>query len=108
MPGRHTVSGTDYVGLAYLLLVLTIVFLPVLLRRPAPPKDPPDSGPDDGGSPRPPRRPDLPPGGIPLLDAQQARMRLRDHGTLADGTARLPRRRVPEPDRAPARTGTPH
>jgi hypothetical protein len=108
MPVRHSVAGTDYLGLAYLLLVLAIVFLPVLLCKPAPPKEPPESGPGGGGSPRPPKRPELPPDGLQLLDAQQARMRLRDHGALADATRPRPRRRTPEPDRAPARTGTPH
>jgi hypothetical protein len=71
-----------------------------------------DSGSDDGWG-RGPRRPPLPPtpprGGIPLPDAEPARVRLRDHRRLADSYRSRDRRpaREParEPHRRPARTG---
>jgi hypothetical protein len=109
MLGKPAAGGTDYLGVAYLLLVLAVAFLPVLLRRPAPPTDQSDSGPDDGpGPPRPPIRPNPPPGGIPLPDAAPARARLRDHERLADGLSRRPRRPATGPSRKRVRSSSLH
>jgi hypothetical protein len=100
MPGRPAADGTNYLGLAYLLLVLAVAFVPMLLRRPAPPTDPADSGPDDGsGPPRSPIRPNSPPDGVPLPDAVPARTRLRDHDRLADRVPGRPPRRGVRPSR---------
>jgi hypothetical protein len=61
-----------------------------------------DTDSDDGwghGPKRPPSKPEPPRGGIPLLDADPARVRLRDHGRLAD--------RLPPRERRPAREPAP-
>jgi hypothetical protein len=73
------------------------------------PEDPPQQNPgsDDGrgNDRRRPRHPsDRPRGGIPLLDAQQSRVRLRDHRRLADKQPRRIRRPAREPSRQPVRT----
>jgi hypothetical protein len=69
----------------------------------------PDSG-SDGGWGRGPDRPLAPQdpprgGGIPLPDAEQARIRLRDHRRLADRLPARERRPSREPERTPVRTG---
>lgn len=95
-------------------LLLTLVFLtipgvmlvPMLLyRRPG---GSPDSSDDDGGGgggPGPPRpaRPPRPRGGVPLPDAEQARVRIREHGRRLTGGRRT-RRPAREPGRRPLRT----
>ena len=102
-------------------LLLTVVFLtipglvlvPVLLYRS--PGSSPDSSDDEGGGGRGPGSPPAPPpraprGGVPLPDAEQARMRLREHGRRV-WDARRPRRvRRParEPDRPPVRAPSRH
>jgi hypothetical protein len=94
-------------------LLLTLVFftIPGLILVPAllyrRPGSSPDSSDDDGGggpgggphSPAPPP----PRGGVPLPDAQQARVRLRDHGRRALAIRR-PRRAAREPVRSPDRS----
>jgi len=93
-------------------LLLTLVFLtipglilvPILLyRRPGPPADSSD---DEGGGGRgpepPPARPPRPRGGVPLPDAEQARLRIREHGRRLAG-ARRSRRPAREPGRRPVR-----
>jgi hypothetical protein len=68
---------------------------------------PPDDGEGGGGGNDrvPPRRSDEPGGGgLPLPDAAPARVRLRDHGRLAELLPALPRRSVREPERTPTRT----
>jgi hypothetical protein len=93
------------------LLLVTILLAPVLLpRRLLYPSDggsaPDDSDTDNGGGrgprPEPPKPPDTPRGGLPLPDAQPARVRLRDHGrpVLTPGRSRRPAR---EPERTPER-----
>jgi hypothetical protein len=92
------------------LLVLTIpglVLVPALLyRRPG---SSPDSSDDEGGGgsgPGPERpRPPSPRGGVPLPDAEQGGLRLREHGRRALG-ARRPRRPAREPVPAPGRVRT--
>jgi hypothetical protein len=66
-----------------------------------------DSGSDDGwgNEPRrPPQPSDRPWGGIPLPDAKQSRVRLRDHRKLPDVLPRRERRPAREPERTPVRT----
>jgi hypothetical protein len=102
MPGRPAAGGTDYLGLAYLVLVLIVAFGPLLMGRREPPPESDDPGRGGGGEP--PDRPPPPRGpthGTPLPDAEPARVRLRDHARLAD---RLPpRQRRRGPARAPQR-----
>src|SRR3977135_4160639 len=98
MPGKPAVGGTDYLGLAYLLLVLAVAFGPMILGRPAPPPDPDDPGRDDGGvPPDPPPPPGAPTGGALRPDAEPARVRLRDHSRLADSVPPRQRRPAPTP-----------
>lgn len=52
---------------------------------------------------RPRRSPRGPGGGLPLPDAQPARVRLRDHTRLVDRAPRRERRPAREPAREPAR-----
>ncbi len=94
-------------------MLLTVVFLTIpglalipalLYRKPGPSADSSD---DEGGGghgagppPAPPRRPR---GGVPLLDADQARLRIRQHGRRLVG-GRRPRRPAREPERRPVRT----
>lgn len=96
-------------------LLLTLVFLTIpglmlvptlLYRRPG---RSPDSSDDDGGGgpppgfpPAPPARPSPPRGGVPLPDAEQARVRIREHGRRLVGP-RPPRRPAREPERPPVR-----
>jgi hypothetical protein len=98
MPGRPVAGGTDYLGLAYLLLVLVVAFAPLLMGRREPPPESDDPGPGGGGGP--PDRPPPPRGpthGTPLPDAEPARIRLRDHVRLADRLPPRQRRRGAEP-----------
>jgi hypothetical protein len=80
MPSQPHSGGVDVLGLVYLALVLAVIFLPVVLARPAPPPGQSDSDSDGGGGdePWPPPSPSSGPGGgIPLDDAAPARTRLR-------------------------------
>lgn len=95
-------GGIDLPGLLAVVIVLAVVFLPMLfVRRPhgsGPDGPGPDSDDGPGGGPRGPERPpDRPRGGIPLQDAEPARVRLRDHRRLPDLTPPRTRR----PCRAP-------
>jgi hypothetical protein len=90
--------------LALVFLTLPgLVLVPILLyRKPGPS---PDSSDDEGGGgrgPTPPLAPPPPPrGGVPLPDAEQARLRIREHGRRLSGVrARRPAR---EPRRRPSR-----
>jgi hypothetical protein len=97
---------------ATLLLTLIFITLPGLMLVPAllyrRPGGTPDASDDEGGG-GPGRGPDPPPppaprGGVPLRDADQARLRLRDHGRRAlhvRRPRRAPREPVRSPDRAP-------
>jgi hypothetical protein len=107
MPSGSNFGGVDVLGLVYLALVLAVIFLPMVLGRPGPPPGQSDSDSDDGGGngPGPPPTPsNTPGGGIPLDDAEPARLRLRGHDRLSDrfpGRARRPSR---EPGRRRDRT----
>jgi hypothetical protein len=66
-----------------------------------------DNDGDDGwgrGPKRPPSPPEPPRGGIPLLDAEQSRIRLREHGRLSEQLPARARRPTREPARRPVRT----
>jgi hypothetical protein len=69
---------------------------------PGPPSDEDDGGGGGRGRDRPRPVPKPPRGGIPLPDATQSRLRLRDH--VRPKRSEAPRRRVREPERQPART----
>ncbi|TMM04240.1 MAG: hypothetical protein E6G05_06460 [Actinobacteria bacterium] len=92
-------------GMHVLGLVCVAVLMVLALRQP--PEDdrrPSDPGSDDGwgNEPRQPRRPyDRPWGGIPLPDAEQAGVRLRDARKLGDLRPNRERRPAREPERAP-------
>jgi len=96
------IAGMHLLG----LVCAAVLIIPALRDNPdLPPHR--DSGSDDGwgrGPDTPPKAPDSPRGGIPLLDAEQARIRLRDHRTLQERQPRRERRPAREPDRTPVRT----
>jgi hypothetical protein len=94
-----------------LLVLLVFLFVPALFLVPAllyrSSGSPPDSPGDNGGGWRPgpdqpPAPPRVPRGGLPRPDAEQARIRVRDH-IAPDFDPVKPRRPAREPDRAPAR-----
>jgi hypothetical protein len=96
-------------GMHLLGLVCAAVLIIPALRdgQDFPPQ--PDPG-SDGGWGRGPDRPPTPQdppggGGIPLPDAEQARIRLRDHRKLADLRPARERRPTREPERTPVKTG---
>jgi hypothetical protein len=102
-PGQPT--GPDPVGLLYALCIV-LLLVPVLLRWSTSPPGSSDSDSDDGwgkGPPEPPAPPKTPWGGIPLPDAEPARVRLRGHYRLSDRPAR-DRRPAREPQRRPVPT----
>lgn len=104
MPRSSQVGGVDLPGLLVLVITLAVAFAPLLLGRRASP-GPSDAESDDGhgGGPPPPRRPpNSPSGGIPLQDAQPARVRLRNHDRLSELLPKGGRR----PSRAPANPPT--
>ena len=107
MPGKAQSGGFDIFGILYLAIVFAVMFFPVFLARPqAPPST--DSDHDDGRGPDPgppPDSPTPPSGGLMLPDAEQSKLRLRDHGGLRDRYRR--RRRSahePVPTKPPVRT----
>lgn len=100
--GPH-VGGVNLLGLAYLILVLAVIFVPLLVRRGSPPNDDED-GRDDGrggGPADPPPLPRGPSDGLPLSDAEPPRVRLRSHGRLGDHRPRPARRSKPHPPSKP-------
>jgi hypothetical protein len=111
MPEPSHFGGLNLPGLLSVMLILGVVFAPVLFGRRGPSPEQDDGGADDGGGPGgppPPNRPTRPPpGGIPLDDAQPARVRLRTHERLADRRGVGERRRSREPEHAPAVVDTP-
>jgi hypothetical protein len=91
------------------LVCAAVLIIPALRDNPDFPPRRSDPGSDDGwgrGPDRPPTPPEAPRGGIPLPDADQARVRLRERGRLADGYPKRQRRPAREPDRTPVRTRT--
>ena len=93
-----------------LLLLVVFLFVPALFFVPAllyyqsgsSPGSSEDGGGWGPGPDQPSPSPDAPPGGVPRPDAEQARVRLRDHtGPEVDRVK--PRRPAREPERTPAR-----
>ncbi|MGI8412594.1 MAG: hypothetical protein ACR2LV_06155 [Solirubrobacteraceae bacterium] len=98
------IVGVHLVG----LIGVAALLLPALREDPAAAKRPSDPGSDEGWGPgprRPPSPPKRPRGGIPLPDAQSARVRLREPGRLAEQLPARSRRPAREPHRTPVRTG---
>ena len=98
------IAGLHLLG----LVCAAVLIIPALRETPDFPPNRPDPGSDDGwgrGPSAPPKPPDPPRGGIPLLDAEQARTRLRDHRKLSEQLPQRERRPAREPERTPVRTG---
>jgi hypothetical protein len=99
-------GGLHVIGLALVAFLLLMVFRAETVR----PWRPPDDGSDNGGGNDrvPPDRSNQPGGGgLPLPDAEPARMRLRDHRRLSERLPKPARRPAREPRRAPTRTPAP-
>jgi hypothetical protein len=98
------IAGMHLLG----LVCAAVLIIPALRDSPEFPPGRPDSGSDGGwgrGPDQPPKpAPDSPRGGIPLPDAEQARIRLRDHRTLSEQLPGRERRPAREPDRTPVRS----
>jgi hypothetical protein len=98
------IAGVHLLG----LVAVAVLLLPALRDAPVPPSNHGESDGDDGwgrGPAPPPDDPAPPRGGIPLTDAEPARVRFREPGRLAD---RLPPlRRRPLHDPAPAQPAQP-
>lgn len=97
------IAGVHLVGLA----CVAVLMVPALRDAPDSGTRPPEDGSDDGwgNHPREPVGPKSGPGGgLPLPDAQPARVRLRDHRRMRDLIPRPERRPSREPDRTPIRT----
>lgn len=102
----ETVAATLLLTLVFLTIPGLILVPALLYRRPG---SSPDSSDDDGGGGRGPWSPPAPPippapprGGVPLPDAEQARMRIREHGRRG-WDARRRRRPAREPHHPPVR-----
>jgi hypothetical protein len=96
------IAGVHLLGLG----CVAVLMVSALREGPADPPQSTNNDSDDGrgNKPRRPRAPsDRPRGGIPLPDAEQSRVRLRDHTKLADRIDRPLRRPAREPDRRPVR-----
>ena len=94
------IAGVHLLGLGCVALLM----FPALKDNPMGPERRSDEG-DDGwgrGPKRPPEPPAPPRGGIPLPDAVPARVRLREHGRLAERLPSRERRPAREPARRPA------
>jgi hypothetical protein len=92
------------------LLCMAVLIVPALRSGPASPAPPPDQGSDDGGGNdrhQPTGPTELPGGGVPLPDAVQSRVRLREPGRLTEQLPPRERRPAREPVREPAPQPTP-
>lgn len=101
------IAGVHLLGLA----CVAVLLIPALRDGPDSPPRPSDGGSDDGWGNyprRPPSPRDVPGGGIPLPDAEPARVRLRDHGRLSERLPARERRPAREPDRRPVRLPARH
>ena len=89
------------------LLCVGVLLIPALREPDSAPRRHSDGENDDGwghGPKAPPEPPAPPRGGIPLPDAEQAKIRLRDAERLGDKLPSRERRPAREPDRRPVRT----
>ncbi len=96
------IAGVHLVG----LVCVAALLFPALRDNPAPPSRRSESEGDDGwgrGPKLPPKPPAPPRGGIPLLDAVPARVRLREPGRLSERLPQRERRPIREPSRRPKR-----
>jgi hypothetical protein len=95
------IAGVHLLGLGCVALLM----FPALKDNPMGPDRRPEDGEDGWGrGPKPPPTPPAPPrGGIPLPDAVPARVRLREHGRLAERLPGRERRPAREPARRPTR-----
>lgn len=104
--GNSTASLLNFLALVPWFAMPALMLLPALIFRgkgPEPGSSQDDDGGGGGGGPRVPRSPrDVPRGGLPLPDAEPARIRIRGHDR--PGLA-APRQRRPahEPARRPTR-----
>ncbi len=97
------IAGMHLLG----LVCAAVLILPALRDTPEFPPHRPDPGSDGGwgrGPDLPPKPPAPPRGGIPLPDAEQATIRLRDHRKLGEQLPKRARRPSREPARTPVRT----
>ncbi len=110
--GILTLLGLPVLGLAIGTALMPFLFWPAVLLVSTvffpghPPAPGHGDGEDDGGGgggPEAPRQPKPPTGGLPLPDAEPARVRLRDQHRPPLTPARQ-RRPAREPQRSPART----
>ena len=98
------IAGVHLLG----LMAVAVLLLPALRDAPVPPGQHGESDGDDGWGRGPtptPESPTPPRGGIPLTDAEPARVRFRGPGRLADRIAPRPRR--PAHDPAPVKPAQP-
>lgn len=108
--GAVVAGATGHREVLQPLVLVTVLVAPTLLPRnvlyPPPPPPSSDADDDDGGGrgpDKPPRTPEGPRGGLPLPDADPARVRIRDHRRPAPTRFRA-RRPAHAPERAPVRT----
>jgi|SRR5579862_1276787 len=97
------IAGVHLLGLA----CVAVLLIPALRDNNPPPVRRNDNDSDDGwgrGPKLPPAPPSPPRGGIPLPDAEQSRIRLREPGRLSELLPQPQRRPAREPDRRPTRT----
>jgi hypothetical protein len=99
------------VGVHILGFIAVAILIIPALRDNDPGSDAGDSndGSDDGWGNRPNVKPDpsrWPGGGIPLPDAVQSKVRLREPGRLTEHLTAPERRPAREPERTPVRTGS--
>jgi hypothetical protein len=100
------IAGVHLVGLA----CVVVLMFPAMKDAPSTPKPDRDGDGDDGGWGRGPKLPPPPPGspqgGIPLPDAVQSDVRLREPGRISERRPQRVRRPAREPERQPV--PTPH
>ena len=95
--------GVHFLG----FIAIAVLLIPALREKRDDSEGESDSGSDDGWGNRPNGRPDptlWPGGGIPLLSAEQAKLRLRGPGRLAEYNRPRERRPLRDPEPLPART----
>ena len=98
-------GGLHLVALGFACVLFWMFLHSETVKPWEPPSEDEDGGGGGGGGndrlPDEPKRPD--PGGVPLPDARQAPVRLREPGRLADAYEFPQRRRHPAPEREPER-----
>ncbi|HEY3725697.1 MAG TPA: hypothetical protein VGL51_00895 [Solirubrobacteraceae bacterium] len=97
------IAGVHLLGLG----CVAVLLIPALKDNPGTPKRRQEGENDEGwgrGPKTPPKPPSPPRGGIPLRDAAPARVRLREHGRLAERLPNRQRRPAREPAHRPVRT----